>query len=530
MLIFGLCVFIGCIFCFNSYFCGRIIKRFQPLTNNSICFSLGGFTWLAYLLFMLFPLFLINKIDYNFIIYYLFVLQIFLVVVYIINWRYSLMLNRFDITKLLFTSIMMLTIFVVLVSFNNYKQTITPLVDNWKTPFFEFDNNSSNSIFTKISYLLMMLFNINDGSKLQYLWMFPFAILLANTIYGIYQDKISAYSQSLNGLLKCILSIIGIVLVISVFSLCIEPNTGLGTSWMILGLLLVYYLNDKAAKVVGTNYYGYFLMIVNLGIFFLSPISVLGFVLVNIYFIYSNCKNRINNLMETNVISLFVSSFILGLYLFYYANIVGYIISCLALGIYLFYLFAKNLPIFKKNRIFLKSKPDSKLNVVFYILCACFLLLIALITFVPNGFYFNSAPWIITTFVNKNLSIDSTPILYYLVNISWWIFIACMFIFVVFFLFWNHKKHQQKFKHFDLAAMNYTTIWNPLATQFWSTHFVSSNLSLLVVINVNVCLFINVIGDALFQQKCKYNWLWINTTLVCGIMSWIGLTLINILG
>ena len=509
---FLLCLLVSSLFIFNSFLCGRLIKKYLPFINNSLTFCGGFFLWLTLILLGLFPLFLVTNINYKFVGYYLLALQVILIIFYLLNWRYSLMWSRIDYKKITFIIVMTLIIIGVLFSFKAYNNELNNLGVQWTSAFF-----ATSNIFGNINQLFLLVFKQSNDMMLQYIWMLPYAILLANIIYAVYENK---FIFNIKSFLICFI----VVMMITTLSLCLNPNPSHGEAWLIPSVFLMFYLQKINHHTLLTAKYNYYYLTINFGLFLLDPFCIICLLVINLYFLYANYKDRINNCIQINLINILATTFILGLYFFYFQNIVGYVVSCLTIIIYLLYLLVKNLEIKRPPRNFLKNINSKQLKWWFYGLCSVFFILIVLITLIPNNWHFTSSGWVITQFLNHDLNNNQS--LYYLVNISYWTFSALLFVWSIWLMINKKTKIQNK----ELIVASYITVYNPLATQFWTTKLINGVQTIMPIISINLSLQIDLLIQKLFNINSKYNWLWISLASSISLVTWLGLTLVNVLG
>ena len=87
-----------------------------------------------------------------------------------------------------------------------------------------------------------------------------------------------------------------------------------------------------------------------------------------------------------------------------------------------------------------------------------------------------------------------------------------------------------KIQNKELIVASYITVYNPLATQFWTTKLINGVQTIMPIISINLSLQIDLLIQKLFNINSKYNWLWISLASSISLVTWLGLTLVNVLG
>lgn len=523
---FSICILISFIFCFNAYFISKIVKKFYSHINNYLCFCIGAITYFGILQLFFFPILLINIINYFLLIIYFFAIQIIFIAFYILNWRYSLILPSFSFKKFVIVVVTGAIIAIVLLCFNNYNHDQSTLNLNIDSNVFEFPYKqaTNNSLFLYLSKMFMVLFKINNITIIQYLWIFPFIIWFSCLIVGLYYEKIT---YSLVSFAKVILSTGLSALLIAIFSLCLNPNLSYGLGWIIPCLLLLLNVHNKTNLVIDSYKYVYLLNTICLGLFFISPSSVMCIMLLNIYFVYLNYKNNLNNLVYFNISILFAPIFCFATYLFYHLSFIWYVIASLVVIFYIIYVFIKNTKLFKNISFYFNKISKFNNDLLYLIFCVMLLLIFSIFVWVNLGFNFNV--WIINEFMNKKIDLSVNITNYYLINIIWWVFNILLFIYAIN-VFGYKFKTQRIIDTNNLELSSYIIVWNPIAIQFWINQIPFGYYSILSVINLNVGTFINAVNKKLFNFNSKHYLIWNISTLCATSISLIGLTLFNFLG
>lgn len=418
-------------------------------------------------------------------------------------------------------------IVAVILCFNNYNYNQTLLNLNISSKVFQFPytGTSNSSLFLYLSKMFMVLFQINNINIIQYLWMFPFTVWCACLVVGLYHDKIT---YSLVHFAKVVLSAGVATLLTAILSLSLNPNLSYGLGWIIPCLLLLLYLHQRAIVIINNYNYIYLLNTICLGLFFITPNSMLCIVLLNVYFMYSNYKNNLNSLVYFNISMLFAPIFCFAIYFFYYLTFVWYVIASLVVIFYIVYVFIKNTKIFKNISFYFTRIDKFNNDWLYLILCVVFLLIISI--FVWTNLKFDFSVWVINEFMNKKIALSINRTNYYLINSIWWIFNILLFMYAIG-VFGYKLKTQRTIDYYNnLELTNYITVWNPLAIQFWTNQIPFGYYNILSVINLNVGIFINTINSKLFDFQNKRYFLWTISTLSIASTCLVGLTLFNFLG
>lgn len=522
MNIFGLIIVTLLIFSFNSYFIGRLIKYYNRYLNNAICFALGSISLFAIIQLGLFLITLISSISYKFIGFYLLAIQLILIVIYAINWRFSLMKIDFNWKTIIYLVCIGLIILLVSLMFINYQNVTDQNNVNWNDQFFLFSSGSEQtSIFTKISWLFLNLFHVtNLTQNSQYIFLLPYSIFIATSVYGVYCYNKEHHLKNW----KFLLPLVGYTLLIGILSLSWQPNLANGYGWILPILLIILYLHEY-------NYYNgydikcsYLINSMLIGLFLLNPQAILIIITLGLYIIYDNFKKQIPFVWSYNFAILCTIFFCLGLFIYYYLSLIGYIISCLILLINIVW---KNLKFFtkrndKKKKLFFYSYPVNKILLFGPII----FLPVALITIiiVKQPFTFDSL--IINQFMNKQLINGS--IQYWIINIFYWVFISLPLVLTIihYIAIWAKKRLLDNELN-TLNNFNYLFTINPITSEFWPFVF-NGNLKTVEASSNVVCLYyLKACEPEKISQKNK-SVIILFTSVVTTMF--IGLTIFNFIG
>lgn len=479
MRIFLSCFVISLFFCFNSYLCGKLIKKVNYKINDSISFVLGSFVFFAIIQLSVIPVLLLEILNYSFFGYYLIGIQLILIIIYLFNWRFSLSIQKFDFIRWIYILIGIVITFVILFAFKNYKYSeIINSEINWNTNLFNINEIASidKSLLDKFSNVILLLLKVNNiNLAKQYLWMFPYSIIISNTLYGIFCNvKNKKIKNFLNHENKYwLISYLGSIILLNILSLWIYTSPSDGNAWITFTILLILYLHKESLNHAKNVNYGLLLSLISIGLFFLSPNSVFCIVIINVYFMYINHKLKINNLFDFNLLMFFGILLSISLYLNDYVNYIGYIIGCLIIGGYLIYFFFRSTRIFRKEWISHKDHKNIYYDLWLYICIICIFILLTIITFVQNNKTINWQYWIINNVLNKEISNTQRIEIYYLVNIVWWIANILVFALSIIDQIWRKDSTVNK-----IQIINNVTTWNPITTQFWY-RILPNNVSLI---------------------------------------------------
>lgn len=529
MFIFLATFVISSLFITNSYLSGRIIKKFFLKLNDSLCFVLGSFGFLAFINLMLIPILLI-QINYLFLGYYLLGLQIILFIIYGLNWRMSFLINKLNYSKLFLILTGTIICFAILFAFKNYDlNNLFQLNKNWNDNVF---NNAeakigSDGLFTYINYTLLMIFNIVETELgLQYIWMFNFAITISSCIYGIYYSKniTNIFSDKKN--LFTILSYIIIVMLVTTLSLWITTTPSNGDAWIIVGILLICYLHNISLKTINSIHYVFLINICYVALFFLSPNVTLCLVIISFYFIFANWKHNLNSLFSFNIFLLITLAFIFNMLFFYYISYVNYIIACLVILFYFIYLFISNSKIFNKFNGF-KFLNANNVELLYWVIIGTMLATTISLAVATNGIV-DWNGWIIQNLMNKTISLNSNRTIYYVVNITWWVSNILIAIFSIINLFIKVKIN----KNFNkLNLTSFLTIWNPGGAILWNRFILKNNYNSLTNISkISSAFLIDWCAMCLCSDNQKKNIIYTSIIGSLTLLITIGLTIFNFVG
>ncbi len=253
------------IYFFNSYFIGKFLKRFFPQHNAYLLTSLGFFVFLGFVfLFSLLVFVIPSRISEYAIV--LLIMQLFLIVLYGLNWRYSFSLEK---TNQL-TAWFCLAVFLVVAAtwflsnnieynptlntnlpFGSYQQGLTNYFSKlltWDTQVFDPTNDPKQILYTSwnaLNLLWIFLFEVNQQTLFDpyaayfssYSLLVVFAAISALGFTGVFHD----HAQRRDGFKLGMVLVAAAAINLLLFLFITNPLNGL--CWVVPMALIVLKLN-----------------------------------------------------------------------------------------------------------------------------------------------------------------------------------------------------------------------------------------------------------------------------------------------
>ncbi len=441
----------------NTYFCGKIVKRFSKEINDFLAFTFGFFIFVGLFQLFILPIMIMN-VSANTIFFTYLTYQSILLIIYIINWRWSLSKLFISWKQFLISIIGIIIVLTILYGFRNYKYT------------YQYDINLDNLLRYGNQYILnsiMISFAykaniLNFNVVLNNSYIFIYAILIAFGIYGMYfYDKQDKWYLTI--------SYFVIVNIISICSLTIFTSPSNGNCWILFTISLLIFnhiinINNKNYKIGIAN-----INFITLALFAICPDSLYVIIMINLYLLFMSYLYKFENVMDYNIRGMF--GCLLAIFLFIKLNTNNYLIW---IGIYILIIFYIIYYIIRKTKIlkpinnFFNNISINTINFLTAIFAISVFLIGMFITTIPGDFKFNSAPWIISNFMNKNLKYGTW--MFWLINVIYYLINVLIVIYT--FITYKNKKIQMYIENIRLTPLigiNTITFWNPISTNFWSS-------------------------------------------------------------
>ncbi|GAA5414822.1 hypothetical protein [Ureaplasma ceti] len=515
---------------FNSIMSGRIIKKFQPELNDYLSLTYGFFLFIAAVQAFFIPVITVHNSNPKFFLYYLLAIQIIFLVAYLINWRYSFMRIVWDWRSLLVImcgALLVIGASLGLKQWNshysngNIIEILKYYALGWKDNVFVINNLTSIYLMEATNRSFALLFHITDVVKVyQYVWMITFATIISVGIYGMYFSlKEHKFWLILTYLVAC--------LIVAVCSLVLVSTPSNGGAWILFGTILLFQAHiDNAKRIkyeLGILHVNY----ITLGIFALSPGSIYVLIVTNVCIAMLSYLDKRNNATDYNILILFTTVLSLSVYLFLYNFIIGIIFTIIALAIYAIYMFVRKLTFVTNVLRKIDNISNFTTKIVSYAIAAIILLVAVFLMTISKKFNFNSSPWVINYFLNKDLrKIDTW---YWIINSFWWSLNIAIILYALTAQFLKKKilKYVENITLTPIILNNTMTVWNPVSSNLWM--LVANSNALMVTNDFIVNLVpagINFIYYLLNKGKLSKS-LIIVTVLTVGVTT--GLILFNTL-
>ena len=512
----GLILLIFFIFIINSYFCGKIIKRYSKEINDFLSIVFGFFIFIGGLQIFIVPIMIID-INVNIFLISFLTYQSILLIIYGINWRFSLSKMFITWQQLLIALIGIILILLIIFGFNNYNND-SPLVVHQ-------DNllNYNNKQYIVDGLIVVFADKLNvDQINIVYAHAFNliFAIIISFGIFGMYfYDRTIKFYKTITFLV--------IVTIISVCSLSIFTSPSNGNSWILFSIILLIFnhiinINNKNYKFGITN-----INLITLGLFALCPDSLYVIIMTNLYLLFMAFHYKFKNVMDYNIRGLF--GCILSICLFIKLNTDTFFVWIgiyILIILYVLYYIIRNTKVMNPINKFFDNVSMNTIKFLTILFALIVFLVGMLIITIPGDFQFDSAPWIITQFMNKNLVYGTW--LFWLVNILYYIINGLLIVYAI--LTYTNKKIQsyiENIKLTPLIGINTMTFWNPISTNFWSS---ISFGNIQAISNGFINSFSSAMINFIYYLINKPKWSKSLTIFAAGSgMVTIGLVLINLL-
>lgn len=509
----GIMFLLSIIFLLNSYFCGKIIKRFSREINNFLSIAFGFFIYLSGFQLFLLPIMIIHITTYIYL-YTFIVYQSILLILYILNWKYSLSPLFISWKQLLCTIIGILIIMGIIYGFMDYK-------NNFINTNYAINFNSENYIINGLIFSISNYFNaINIQVIFQHWFNIIFATIIAIGIFGMYfYDKELPWYR--------IISYFVILIIISVCSLAIYTSPSNGNTWVLFSIILLIYnhiinINNKNYKLGITN-----INFITIGLFVLCPNSLYVIIMTNIYLLFMAFHYKFKNVFDYNIRGFF--GCLLSILIFIKLNTNTFIIWIIVYSLiffYILYYLIRNTKVMNPINNFFNNISMNTIKFTTIVFSLIIFLVGMLIITIPGDFKFSSEPWIIKTFMNRQL-IKGT-VLFWTVNICYYIINILLLTYAI--LTYRNKKLQMYIENIRLSpmiAINTMTFWNPISTNFW--YSISFN-NVQVISNAFLNSFSTAIINFIYYLVNKDRWSKSLTIFTFGsILVTTSLILINVL-
>ena len=450
----GMIFLLPFIFLINSYFCGKIIKRFSREINDFLSITFGFFIYISGFQLLLLPIMIIHLNTYIYL-YTFIIYQSILLILYILNWKYSLSPLFISWKQLLCTMIGILIIMGIIYGFMDYKNNDDVNVQDI------LNFNNENYIINGLISSLSNFFKVDNIQIIFDHWFnIVFAAIIAFGIFGMYfyDNELPWYR---------IISYYVILIIISVCSLVIYTSPSNGNSWILFSVILLIYnhiinINNKNYKLGITN-----INFITLGLFVICPNSLYVIIMTNIYLLFMAFHYKFKNVFDYNIRGFF--GCLLSICIFLKLNtdtFVIWIIIYSLIFLYILYYLIRNTKVMNPINNFFNNISMNAIKFITFVFAIIAFLVGMLTITIPGDFKFNSEPWIIKTFMNRQL-IEGTA-LFWIVNICYYLVNVLLLIYAV--LTYKNKKFQMYIENIRLSpmiAINTMTFWNPISTNFW---------------------------------------------------------------
>ena len=509
--------------------CGRILKRFSPDLNDYLSVTYGFFLFLGVVQIFLIPAIAISGIQPRTFLFYLLGIQAFFIAMYLMNWRFSFMRVYIDWKALLVIFLGMLLILGVFFGFKQYgnyetnpyaKDIMSYYSLGWDEQVFSIENMTYIYLIDAVDRCFALLFRVKDVYQVyEYAWIITFTVIVACGLYGMYfyQKPFRAW---------VILTYATIVLIVSVCSLVIVTTPSNGSAWILFTTILIFQVHlDNVKKVkyetgiININY-------ITLGLFCLTPSSIYIIILANVCLTMLSYTFKRNNATDYNVLTLFGTVLSVSMYLFLYNYIIGTIFTIISLALYAIYLFIRKSKIVTNSFAKINKMSNTTIKIIAFSVAIIIMLISVFVMTISSKFDFNTAPWIITFFLNKNL--DNLGVWKWVINGFWW---GLNILIVLYALFAQFTKKLHKYienaKLTPIILINTMTVWNPISSNLWLK--IANSNSLMVqnsfIINL-VSTGINFIYYLLNKNKLSKSLMILGSST---LFVTIGLILFNVL-
>lgn len=524
----------------NTFFISKIYKRFVKTLSMQLCYSFGILTTLFAFTFPLIPLTLF-VLDLNFLNYYLLGIQIILVLIYIINWKWFIISFIIDWKKILiFILLLSLVILGWLISMklNNIKfndlsyqniKIINHLYQGSLIPADEIIvfNNADNLIKFPLIFEILLSFlsilNLQIFEIEMIVNIFPLIIYFL--IFSILFMAIFYKNKITNSICKIIIFLLSGFLFSSVNFILSSDITSWDQLIIILTVLMVWIHYSKYNEIP------HFLSIIIINIIsFLSIVLnselLLISTIINLIILGISYYNKKHNATDYNLF-IFFTTFISWSLLLTNINYISLILLVFIIIIYTFYFFYRTsklgikinnyIDLFLYKWVFLIASVS--IGIIFFSLLMHYI--------VNSNFNVIIQPWEISNYFSFN--VHNQPSLILSINIIYWllnIFIALYTVYMIY----KKRKYKININFMEISLIGIVLFWNPLSLDFINKvlQFSSAlenkdllsfkyNLQNLFVIPV-VPFILNIIQNSIINnRKIIYNLF--NISVLASILS-----------
>ncbi len=422
------------------------------------------------------PIMTIN-VDYKLFSYYLLTYQLFLVLIYLLNWRYFFTTYYINIKALLLFILGVLVFFGVWAMTWNWGATsFDNNVYNQLNQYFIINQVGTNSIWTSNSLFDSYLFNAVNKVLINAFHVKEITIYMkytATMVYSIFCSAIligAFFDKNRINKLDVLYFVATIIFLGSVPYLFGESAI-LSNIWimmLLITLLKVHNIDETKMKqsevVILVN-------MVTLAAFAISPDSLIVIVICNFLMCSLSYINKRNKATDYNITMLFSSFLILVMSINSINYVAGITLILVVVVLYIIYFLIRNTSIIYHATTYVDKQLMHYIKPIMYSISAIVLAISFIIFAIVDNYKFDQNSWVFNDL--KGVPLDQSNLFYWIVNAGFWI-INIFLLYIA--LYWERFGTEKKYiKYAPITITNFMIFWNPFSTNLFDKMLLASN-------------------------------------------------------
>ncbi len=458
---------------FNAFCCSKIIRRFIPRINSYLAFALGFLMLFAMLAIATIPIMVIN-VDYELFAYYLLTYQLFLILIYLLNWRHFFTTYYINIKTLLlfvFGVIVFLGIWAIAwnwkassvdsIDYNLLLKDYFAGTDNIWTPNTLFDRY----LFNAINKVLINSFHVTDVKiYMNYTATLIYSIFSSAILIGTFFDK-----SRINKL--DVLYFIAMIVFFGSVPYFFGVSPILNNIWIMMLLITLLKVHNIDQTKMKQSEVVVLVNMVTLAAFAISPDALIVLVVCNFLMCSLSYINKRNKATDYNITMLFTSFLILVMSINSINYVVGITLILVVIVLYIIYFLIRNTSLIYRATTNVDKQLMHYIKPIMYSISAIVLAISFIIFATIDNYKFDQNSWVLSEL--KGMSLDQSNFFYWVVNAGFWI---ANILLLYIGLYWERFGTERKFiKYAPITITNFLIFWNPFSTNLFDKIVLSSN-------------------------------------------------------
>lgn len=464
-------IFSIAILLFNSFGISKIYKRFFKSLEIVRAYTFGFLTSLVIFCLPLVPITLF-KVSLTFLNYYFLVIQVFLLFIYIFNWRWFIISWNINYKKLLVFFVTFLAISVGWIFSNNLVNFHELKFDKDKNilDFLFLSNSNSNEIFLfndqtnliqrpliynlLISYLSLFKLNAYEIYLFINIFsLFTYVIFFSLVIMSVFYN--SSFDNSITK--NAFLFIFSFI--VCILNMSLSRHYDIFIQFLLPLMILLIWLHyskyneiSSVLSIILVNLISFTAL--SLNTYFVIPFTIVN--LVNLGISYYTKKQKAT---DYNIFNLFiiVLSWSLLIIKIAYISIIIFLIAC---SFYIFYTF------YRTSKIGMKI--NDKIDNFFYKWIVTiagtiiFMILVSLVIYysLEGDFSLIFEKWKIHAIFD--ISLQNNKMLFWVINVIYWVLNIFVLLYSIINIY-TKRKNREEFMYMEFTLISILLFWNPFS-------------------------------------------------------------------